>query len=208
MALVVLFMISSLLYPQRAKPRKEAALAFAGPKQALVETGDHGFMPLNEARDFCQRRRWEPYATRDQRRKLYDMFLINSELDFLEIRLNELDSEVDFFVILESATTFQMNPKPLYLNQSLSQFETFRHKIIYRILDDSGAKNIPKDDTWEYERFTRNALFDQVLLSLTGPQAPALGDVLLVGDVDEIPRISMQFHSFPEKTSFLITSLI
>lgn len=30
------------------------------------------------------------------------MFLINTELDFLEIRLNELDQEVDYFVILES----------------------------------------------------------------------------------------------------------
>lgn len=28
------------------------------------------------------------------------------------------------------------------------------------------------------------------MLSLTGDQAPEQGDVLLVGDVDEIPRIS------------------
>lgn len=30
------------------------------------------------------------------------MFLINTELDMLELRLHELDSEVDYFVILES----------------------------------------------------------------------------------------------------------
>ena len=35
----------------------------------------------------------------------------------------------------------------------------------------------------------RNALFGQVLLSLTGAQAPNQGDVLLIGDIDEIPRI-------------------
>lgn len=83
-----------------------------------------------------------------------------------------------------------MNPKPLYLKDKLSQFHTFEHKIIHRILDDTNLKKISQDDTWEHERFTRNALYDQVLLSLTGLQAPNPGDVLLVGDVDEIPRIS------------------
>ena len=83
------------------------------------------------------------------------MFLINTELDFLEIRLNELDKEVDYFVVLESSTTFQMDPKPLYLKDNLSRFKDFHHKIIHRVLDDSGAKKIPKDDTWEHERFTR-----------------------------------------------------
>ena len=117
------------------------------------------------------------------------MFLITTELDFFEIRLHELDEEVDYFVVLESATTFQMNPKPLYLKEKLAQFKEFEHKIIHRILDETGSKKIPNDDTWEHERYTRNALFDQVMLSLTGDQAPQQGDVLLVGDVDEIPRI-------------------
>lgn len=128
---------------------------YAGPHQAFVEDGVHGFLSLNEARDFCQRRRWEPYATRNQHRKVYDLFLINTELDFLEIRLNELDKEVDYFVVLESNTTFQMNPKPLHLKNNISQFKDFQHKIIHRVLDDSGAKKIPKDDTWEHERYTR-----------------------------------------------------
>lgn len=117
----------------------------------------NGFLPTREAQDFCRRRRWEPYATRNSRRKVYDLFLINTELDYLEIRLHELDAEVDYFVILESPTTFQMNSKPLYLKENLHQarFEPFRHKIIHHILDDTLAKKIPKDDTWEHERFTR-----------------------------------------------------
>ena len=128
---------------------------YAGSRQALIEDGEHGFLPLREARDYCQRRRWEPFAARDQHRKVYDMFLINTELDFLELRLNELDKEVDYFVVLESSTTFQMDPKPLYLKDNLPQFKDFEHKIIHRVLDDSGAKKIPKDDSWEHERFTR-----------------------------------------------------
>ena len=139
---------------------------YAGPQPALVEDGVHGFLPLREAQDFCQRRRWEPYATRNQRRKVYDLFLINTELDFLEIRLNELDKEVDFFVILESNTTFQMNPKPLHLQENIYKFKDFEHKIIHRVLDDSGAKKIPKDDTWEHERYTRCVYTGSCLVSL------------------------------------------
>lgn len=128
---------------------------YAGPHPAFAEDGVHGFLPLSEAQDICQRRRWEPYATRNQRRKVYDLFLINTELDFLEIRLNELDKEVDYFVVLESNTTFQMNPKPLHLQINIHKFKDFEHKIIHRVLDDSGAKKIPNDDTWEHERYTR-----------------------------------------------------
>lgn len=86
--------------PSKEKPKP--APPYTGPRESLREAGDHGFLPLSEAREVCQQRRWEPYATRDQRRKVYDLFLINTELDFLEIRLNELDKEVDYFVILES----------------------------------------------------------------------------------------------------------
>lgn len=188
-ALIFLALLVSLLtrFP-RAKERQPSP-PYAGPIETLEESAVNGFLSLSEAQDFCQRRRWKPYATRNHRRKVYDLFLINTELDVLEIRLNELDQEVDFFVILESASTFQMNPKPLHLKNNLSQFDKFKHKIIHQVLDDSGAKNIPKDDTWKHETFTRNALLNQVMSSLTGDQAPTQGDVLLIGDIDEIPRI-------------------
>ena len=147
-----------LLFVRRTSPPREERQPnppYAGPYTALVEDGVHGFLPLDEAQDFCARRRWEPYATRDQRRKVYDLFLINDELDFLEIRLNELDKEVDYFVMLESSTTFDMDPKPPHLWDNISRFNDFQHKIIHYVLDDSGAKNIPKDDTGEHERYTR-----------------------------------------------------
>ena len=99
---------STLIYRQ-AKQRQPRP-AFSGPRQALIEDAEHGFLSLREARDVCQRRRWEPYATRDRPRKVYDLFLINTELDFLEIRLNELDREVDYFVILESSMLFSWKP--------------------------------------------------------------------------------------------------
>ena len=179
------------LYTPRAAKKGPTTPAFTGPYQALVAAGTDGFLPFGEALKTCQRRRWEPYATRDRRRKVYDLFLINTELDFLEIRLNELDKEVDFFIVLESPVTFQGDHKPLHLNASFAQFTAFHHKIVHRILDTSALEKVPKDDTWQRERLTRNALFDQALTSLEGPGAPAQGDVLLIGDVDEIPRPSI-----------------
>ena len=154
-ALLVWLLIVYALRPEEWQPSPP----YAGLRDALIEDGAHGFLPLREAQDYCQRRRWEPFATRDQYRKVYDMFLINTELDFLELRLHELDKEVDYFVILESSTTFQMETKPLYLKENLFRFKDFQHKIIHRVLDDSGAKKIPQDDTWEHERFTRYLCF-------------------------------------------------
>ena len=37
---------------------------YAGPYESLVDDGTLGFLPLKEAREICQRRRWEPYGTR------------------------------------------------------------------------------------------------------------------------------------------------
>ncbi len=119
------------------------------------------------------------------------MFLINTELDWLDIRLNELDAEVDYFIILESNITFQAQEKPLHFQASLNDarrpWSKFKPKILHHVVDFSQA-NLDKDDTWEHERFTRNALFDQALRSLSDDQAPQQGDVLLVSDIDEIPR--------------------
>lgn len=95
----------SVIAKYRHPKERQPSPAFFGPHNSLVEDAGHGFLTLREARNVCQRRRWEPYATRDRRRKVYDLFLINTELDFLEIRLHELDSEVDYFVILESGTS-------------------------------------------------------------------------------------------------------
>ena len=180
---------------QDLKTEKPVALYF-GPRPSNSENlggEEHGFLPLLQAHDLCQHRRLKAYTTRDARRKVYDLFLFNTELDFLELRLNELNSSVDYFVILESPNTFQMNPKPLHLKENLPLFKDFENKIIHRVLNvtTSAAQSVPAGDTWEQERFTRNALFDQALMSLRGDQAPQQGDVLMVGDVDEIPRPSI-----------------
>lgn len=119
-------------------------------------------------------------------RKIYDLFMVNSELDFLEIRLRTLYEHVDYFVIVESPKTFQGNPKPLTILKAWETFAPYHDKMIYHELQ------FPDDwdpaRTWDYEDLQRDAVLDQVLPGLTGAQSPRLGDVLIVADVDEIPR--------------------
>ena len=187
---ILLYALSYTAYHSYRPHEEESVIPYRGPFTALNE-GDAalGFLSAQDASTFCQRRRLDIYEARTERRKVYDLFLINTELDWLEIRLNELNDEVDYFVIMESDTTFQENPKPLHFQNNYSKFQPFHSKIIHRILNFTGS-SIPTGDTWEHERFSRNALFTQALTSLSGEQAPTQGDVLIIGDVDEIPRLS------------------
>ncbi|KAI4207832.1 MAG: hypothetical protein LQ346_000335 [Caloplaca aetnensis] len=145
----------------------------------------NGFMPMEKARDYCQTRHWDPYPYRNQRRKIYDLFIINRELDWLEIRMGELQDEVDYFIILEAETTFTETPKPLYVQENWARYAPFHSKMIHHVLNQTGAEF---DGAWSRERFSRNAMFEQVIPFLEDEMAAGRGDVILVSDVDEIPR--------------------
>jgi beta-1,4-mannosyl-glycoprotein beta-1,4-N-acetylglucosaminyltransferase len=152
----------------------------------------NGFLHPTEANAYCSRHGWKEYPQRQSRRKIYDLFMINSELDWLEIRLNELQHHVDYFVILESATTFTGLPKPLIFNESRHNhnFTHFKDKIIYHVLKNPDPKIVTEQKwtQWDHETYQRNAMYDQILPHLTYAQAPHHGDIILVSDVDEIPR--------------------
>jgi beta-1,4-mannosyl-glycoprotein beta-1,4-N-acetylglucosaminyltransferase len=149
------------------------------------KTDAHGFMAMPEAKEYCRAHKWKAYPKRNTRRKIYDLFMMNTELDWLEIRLNELKDQVDYFVILESASTFTGLSKPLYLQDHWEQFSAFHDQIIYRVLNDTGFSS---NRVWDHEDLQRNAMFDQVFPNLSGEQEASPGDVILVSDIDEIPR--------------------
>lgn len=197
----ILFHIRSASYDTYDKP-----IPYIGPYQSLNPEAAHGFLPLQKSIDLCQTRRLDAYTTRDRRRKVYDLFLISTEMDWAEIRFNELSPEVDYFIVLESDQTFQEEPKPLHFQNNLHLFQPFHPKIIHQVVNLT-TTNLLAGNTWAREHFTRNALFDQVLASLTGDQAPQQGDVLIVGDVDEIPRVStltvLRNCAFPPRVTLL-----
>lgn len=109
---------------------------------------------------------------------IYDCFIFFNELDLLEIRLNELDPVVDRFVLVEASVTFQGKAKPLYFNEHKARFEKFLHKIIHVVVE---KYPFPEESSaWTYEHYQRNRIAD-------GLKDCAPGDVIIVGDVDEIP---------------------
>ncbi|KAF4979883.1 hypothetical protein FZEAL_3994 [Fusarium zealandicum] len=122
----------------------------------------------------------------DGRRKIYDLVMVNTELDFLEIRLRTLYDHVDYFVVVEAPLTFQGGPKNLTIRDNWERFKPFHDKMVYHELEYPDNFNPLRH--WDREDLQRNAMFDQVFPKLTGIRTPVNGDVLLVADVDEIPR--------------------
>lgn len=119
---------------------------------------------------------------------IYDGFLFFNELDLLEIRLQELDSVVDRFIVSESHYCHNGTDKPLYYADNKSRFKDFNHKIIH-VVDDSIIYGLPtynvapfggSNCTW-VENNQRNAV-GQGLCQASDK------DIILLGDIDEIPK--------------------
>lgn len=155
------------------------------------------------AREFCAAHGYSVFSPRSVsgERKIYDLFMVNTELDFLEIRLNTLYDHVDYFVIVESPKSFQGNPKPLTIKENWDRFERYHDKIIYHELEFPDGFNPQR--AWDYEDLQRDAMYTQVFPKLTGRRTPVYGDVIVVADVDEIPRpqalLVLRTCSFPRR---------
>ncbi len=88
--------------------------------------------------------------------KVFDCFPFYDELDLLEIRMNILNYEVDYFVLTEATRAFTGKPKPLYYNNKV-RFKKFAHKIRHHVIvDDTEFK--PEIDAWQ-RGFIKRILF-------------------------------------------------
>ena len=110
---------------------------------------------------------------------IYDCFLFFNELELLELRLHELADVVDRFVLVEATTTFSNKPKPLHYAENCACFERFADRIIHVVVPDSPDTS----NAWAIEDFQRNCL-------ARGLKFCAPDDLILMSDVDEIPRAS------------------
>jgi beta-1,4-mannosyl-glycoprotein beta-1,4-N-acetylglucosaminyltransferase len=121
--------------------------------------------------------------------RLYDCFLFFNELDLLEIRLNELSSVVDKFVLAESTTTFTGFPKPLYFEENRARYEMHADKIVHIIFENPLAA---ATSPWAREFAQRDAL-DRGLANAQ------IDDLVLLSDADEIPdpRVLRQLKESP-----------
>lgn len=123
--------------------------------------------------------------------KIYDCFTFYNELDLLELRLNYLNDCVDYFVIVESDKTFSGINKPYFFEDNKDRFKKFKDKIILvhkelntegmTFVKNPGTKFRKIDDYWKLEHEQRNS----IMIGLNNANDE---DIIIVGDVDEIPN--------------------
>lgn len=127
---------------------------------------------------------------------IYDCFTFRDEFDMLELRLKILDSVVDKFVICEADRTFTNQPKPYNFLENQHRFTQWLDKIIYLPveLDDTGL-DFSKKDT-EYNPYSAAWMLEGQQRSglILGLFDATEEDVIMLGDVDEIPYPSSVQH--------------
>jgi beta-1,4-mannosyl-glycoprotein beta-1,4-N-acetylglucosaminyltransferase len=126
--------------------------------------------------------------------KIIDAFMFFDELELLEIRLNELDPIVDYFVIVESLERHGSDkPKPAFIQDNWDVVKPFESKIKYVLLPHLEPAYTNSASGWQRENYQRNILMDHVLEISTTPDE----DILIVSDADEIPRASAIKDNLP-----------
>jgi hypothetical protein len=113
-------------------------------------------------------------------RRVFDCVMYNGEHQVLEIRLHELDTVVDRFVIVESDTTHSGKSKQIEFDPTHPIIAPFAHKIEHFVVRDMPQTTNP----WERENWQRNAM-------LRGISDAAENDLIVMSDVDEIVRASV-----------------
>ena len=137
--------------------------------------------------------------------KIYDCFMYFDEEVVVNVRLHTLNEFVDYFVIVESRFTHKGDPRELKFDHK--KFQKFRDKIIY-IIDEEvypQTHEIKTEDS-ENDRSIKlifNAAYrenGQRNLIAKGLKEANDEDLILISDVDEIPKLSgLNFKSIKEK---------
>jgi beta-1,4-mannosyl-glycoprotein beta-1,4-N-acetylglucosaminyltransferase len=125
--------------------------------------------------------------------KIVDCFTFFNELDLLEFRLKLLDDYIDHFVIAESNLTHSGKSKTFIFEENKKRFEPWLHKIIYLPISQTAegldltkkeTSYNPESGAWKLENEQRNALSH-------ASKIVAEDDLVIVGDLDEIPSPSL-----------------
>ena len=137
--------------------------------------------------------------------KIYDCFMYFDEEVVVNVRLHTLNEFVDYFVIVESRFTHKGDPRELKFDHK--KFQKFRDKIIY-IIDEEVYPQTHEIKTEDSEndksiKLIFNAAYrenGQRNLIAKGLKEANDEDLILISDVDEIPKLSgLNFKSIKEK---------
>lgn len=121
-------------------------------------------------------------------RKLYHCIPVNTEFDWLEIQVATTGALVDYYVAIESNMTFSGKPKAFHLRDVLATGERpllkqlgDRLRIVTLEWHVGRGRPWTNNDGWQAEDATRRACLFGV------PEARG-GDLLMLSDVDEVPK--------------------
>ena len=128
--------------------------------------------------------------------KIFDCFMFFDEDPVLDLRLNVLNEYVDYFVIVESIYNHKGEKRNLLFDKN--KYKDFSNKIIYLIYDEipNSVKEVEKKDsklTQDY-KYIMNALYrenSQRNFILEGLKDADQNDIILISDVDEIPKLNI-----------------
>ena len=131
---------------------------------------------------------------------IYDCFQYYNEDHMIDLRMNILNEDVDYFVISESTKNHQGENKKLNFN--INNFPKFKKKIIYLVADYKENKDFDKHMGGEsvVEQHQRNYL-------INGLNKANDNDMIILSDSDEIPdlsklykiKITTKFAAFSQK---------
>ena len=140
--------------------------------------------------------------------KIFDCFMYFDEDLILDIRLNTLNENIDYFVIVESK--FNHKGEKRNLKFDYKNFSKFKDKIIYLIYDNEPNEIEKVDDIdTENEKSTKyilNAIYrenGQRNFITEGLKHANDDDLILISDVDEIPDLKeINLKNYKEKLIF------
>ena len=137
--------------------------------------------------------------------KIFDCFMYFDEEVVLNVRLNHLYNFVDYFVIVESKFTHKGEERSLKFD--INKFSKFKSKILYLVVDKQpeNIEQIYETDSEDKKnnKYIMNALYrenSQRNFIIHGLKNANSEDIILVSDVDEIPKLeNIDFSSIKEK---------
>lgn len=115
---------------------------------------------------------------------IYDCFMFYNEFDILDIRLHELESVVDRWVLVECTETWKGVSKPLWFAENKHRFSNYLDRITHVIVadtpDTSAEPNI-SNVVGLRQGFQRNSIMRGLIDCKDD-------DIIMVSDVDEVPK--------------------
>ena len=126
--------------------------------------------------------------------RIFDCFMFYDEEMLLDIRLNILDKFVDNFIIVES--TFTHSGKKRDLVFDIKNFQKFKDKIIYHVVDKK-PKGLEDVNVYDTDHIKENKIIMNAVRFENGQRNAIAGllksatdnDQIIISDLDEIPNL-------------------